>query len=79
MSKITNVSSGRPRKSPVAPTELVYRVRAALKLTQEQMAQELKCSVSTVRDLERKRRLPGTHALKSNFAHMVAKSGIDAA
>lgn len=67
-------SLGRPKKHSHVPTDTVCQVRAILNLTQEQMAQKLKCSISTVRDMEQKQRLPGTHALKDNFARLAKQA-----
>ncbi len=78
MAQLTSTPSslGRPRKPPHPPTDVVCRVRVALKLTQEQMAQEMKCSLSNLRDMEQKHRLPGSHALKANFIRLAVRVGL---
>lgn len=45
-------------------------------MTQEEMARELKCSLDTVRKLERGRRLPSHLAIKSNFAILAQRAKI---
>lgn len=60
-------------------SDIVYRVRFALKLTQEDFAREMGCSTSTIAKMEREGRTPGTRALKENLARLAKKSGIESA
>ena len=55
---------------------MVYRVRAALGLTQEELAREMSCSLGAVRTMERQKRLPGSRALRENFARLAQRAGI---
>ena len=59
-------------------------VRRALGLTQEQMARERKCSLSTVTRLERLSLIerlsltPHNEAVKENFARLAREAGVQA-
>ncbi|RYZ86625.1 MAG: XRE family transcriptional regulator [Proteobacteria bacterium] len=57
-------------------SDIVVRVRTALKLTQEDFARELGCSTSTVAKMEREKRTPGTRALKDNLARLAIRAGV---
>ena len=69
---------GRPRKEAPEKTDVVARVRAALKLTQEEFARELRCSIATVRRYEQQSVLPGGIAQKLAFAKIAKRAGIEA-
>ena len=68
--------NGRPQGATGPETDAVSRVRGALHMTQEEMARELKCSLDTVRKLERGRRLPSHLAIKSNFAVLAQRAKV---
>lgn len=53
----------------------VKTVRLALKLTQEVMAREMKCSINTERRCEYDRRLPTNEAVLANFKVLATKAG----
>jgi transcriptional regulator with XRE-family HTH domain len=57
-------------------SEIVFRVRAAMSLTQEDFARELGCSTSTVAKMEREKRTPGTRALKDNLSRLAKRAGV---
>ena len=52
-------------------------VRALPGLTQEQMARELKCSLSTVTRLERLSQIPHNEAVKDNFFGLARQAKIE--
>lgn len=54
----------------------VLLVRNALGYTQEQMARLLKCSLSTVRNLEREQRLPQTEAVRANLQELARRAKV---
>jgi transcriptional regulator with XRE-family HTH domain len=54
----------------------VREVRAALGLTQQQMADELRTSLMTARRCEYEKRLPGTRAGKEEFKRLAKKAGV---
>ncbi len=57
-------------------SEIVFRVRSAMALTQEDFARELGCSTSTVAKMEREKRTPGTRALKDNLARLAKRASV---
>ena len=67
---------GRPAKEDVPLTTVVFDVRSALGWTQEEMAQQLKCSLSAVRAMEREKRLPGRGALLENFLRLAREAKV---
>ena len=72
-----------PVKLPVMSDETtepfnpMRAVRHALGMTQEEMAQEIKCSWATIRNSERDARLPRSKALRANFALLAKRAGIE--
>ncbi|HEX8833966.1 MAG TPA: helix-turn-helix transcriptional regulator [Abditibacteriaceae bacterium] len=58
------------------PRNLMREVRNALDLTQEEMARELRSSVSTVAKCEAESRLPRTHATRDNFNKLAERAKI---
>lgn len=57
-------------------SDVVFRVRAALRLTQEEFARELGCTLSSINKMESQKRTPGTHALKTNLARLAKRAGV---
>lgn len=60
-----------------ATSDAVARVRAALGVTQEEFAREMKCSIATVRRYEQQKVLPGGIAQKSALAKIAKRVGIE--
>jgi ribosome-binding protein aMBF1 (putative translation factor) len=71
------VKRGRPSKPPEPPSDAVRATREALGMTQEDVAREIKCSLSAVRRFERERALPSNSAIKENFQKLAARAGIE--
>lgn len=69
--------AGRPKRPPMPPTDVVRQVRDALKLTQIDFAQAMKCTELAIRKMENERRLPGSRALKDNFSKLAKKAGVE--
>ncbi len=67
---------GRPTGSGGQTSDAVKAVRAKLGLTQQQLAQEINCSLSAVRYMERERRLPGTLSLLDSFKRLAKRAGV---
>lgn len=70
------IMRGRPTGTGGQSSDAVKAVRAKLGLTQQQLAQEINCSLSAVRYMERERRLPGTLALLDAFKRIAKRAGV---
>ena len=55
----------------------VFRVRSALKMTQEEFAREMETSIATIRRYEQNKLLPAGIAQKSAFARIAKKAGVE--
>ena len=73
-----SVQRGRGRPVRVEPeTDAVRRVRDALGMTQQELAEAMPCSLSAIRTMERDNRLPGSRALRENFAKLARRAGVE--
>lgn len=66
---------GRPKGSGAAPSDAVRAVRKKLG-SQQKLAEELRCSLSAVRAMEREHRLPGSGALLEKFTEIAGRVGV---
>jgi DNA-binding transcriptional regulator YiaG len=64
-------------KTMVAEGDAVKSIRVALGLTQQDMASELKCAISSVQKMEGQNRMPRNRAVRDNLATMAERAGIE--
>lgn len=74
--KATALTRGRPTGTGGAPSDAVRALRRKKGWSQQKLAEELHCSLSAVRFMERGRRLPGSIGLLETFKRLAADTGI---
>jgi len=77
MAKTKPRGAGRPSGTGAPESDAVRRVRAALDMSQEQLAREMNCSMSAIRTMERENRLPGQAALLAAFKRLAKRANVD--
>lgn len=78
MEALHKARRGRPsgRVQEETKSDAVFRVRDALKMTQEEFSREMGCSIATIRRYEQSQILPGGVSQKLAFAKVAKRAGV---